>query len=449
MNKIPNLKNAVSRYAVALLLLGTVLFSACSKKDDSTTTTDASKQYVLVIENGAQALKAGKSITYNSYLIDKTGNKLSSGYTVTYAIDDTSASFNGSVLKAKDNVGISGTVTATTTYNSVSYTAKVPVKFTSTAGENAPFAVSPEAVVWTTGAGTIPLWPIYLGTSPATFTYTSSNPAVITVNSAGEISFVSAGSANVTVSATINGKLTTVVVPVLVVAQPSVPLPVTRIQIDKKSLTLFKGSSKTFTVKAYNSNNEDVTNTVSFTWKFVPKDTSADDTPPFTVSAGSGVGSASATCTVKGANFDDGYLVVTGSGLTDQAEVDVVNDKFVFCNPFFITMGSMQIPGTSSDSVSTAQLYKIDTAAFYAAGNNQQAIANSIQQLSGGTYTWTKLKTGIPQIDATLDVFNLRPNGNRGTFSAKFGAFGNGFAVVTNSIAPDADPGIVSVISLP
>lgn len=436
------------RLLSALALIGLLAFASCKKKDDSPA-TDTSKKYVLVIENGAQSVKAGKKIQYNAYLIDNTGAKVNTSGTVSYTLanGDTSASFSGNILSVKSTATSSGVVTASVTQDGVTYTASAPVNYVGSNDQSSAFTVAPEAVLWTTGAGDIPLWPVYLGKGAATFTYLSSNPSVVTVNSAGSISFISAGSANITVTLNVDGKKQDdFTVPVLVVGQPAVALPVTRISIDKKAFTLFKGDTKSFTATAYNSDGKDVTSTVTFTWKFVPKDTTADDTPAFSIT------SNGATATVKGDNFGDAYLIVTASGLTDQAEVNVINDKFIFANPFFVSLGGTTIdpvtfqPVTNPDSATiTATKFSIDHTKFYANNNDPAAISEAV---ATGSYKWYLPLSGNAQLDAFLDILSISPFGaqtSKAILTAKQGKMGNNVVKVGLPSEPDTDPGVVAV----
>ena len=429
------------------LLVWVLLFTAsCSKKDDAATTTTAT--HALVIGSGATAVKAGKQTAFDGFLVDVSGNKVTG--TVTYTVSPASlGTFNGNVFTARDSGG-TGVVTATTTYNGVSYTTQTPVNVLP--ATPSVFTVAPAAIIWTTGAGTIPLDPVYIGvgTAAPTYTYTSKNTAIVTVSTTGEVSFIAPGSTSIDVSATINGKASTFTVPVLVVGAPVAPLPVTRVVISKKSWIMFKGETQAFTVKAYNSSNVDVTSQYKATWTITPKDTTAG-TLPITVDT-NGLVTASSSLNFADENtLTDAYLRVTVAGISDVAEISVQPDKFLFTDPFYLSLGGIDPltlqPGPSSASV-TVKAYAIDHAKFHA--NNDDPAAVSVTALPTDV-TWTLFKTGISLIDQLMDVATISPStGATVTVTKKDApAAGSTFIIAASPSSPDLQPGIVSVTVTP
>jgi hypothetical protein len=377
----------------ALLLLLTVIFviPACKKDKDKDGDEDKDQNlYMLMVRNGAQSVPQGKSITFEAYFVDKFGVETSAS-SVTWAVVNSAAgSFSGATFTA--NGSEPTIVTAKATLSGKEYTASVPVGITP---PNSLFTVVPSAVIWTTGAGNIDLLPVYVGSGAGSvsYSYSSSNSSVASVSSSGSITFNKEGNANITVSGTINGQAAVFVVPVLVVGEPTVPLPVARIVISPMQYEMFRGETQQFSAKAYDSEGKDVTSTVQFSWSVASKD--PDFPNPVSVS-NSGVVSVS--------DLGDAFIYASAKGVTGQAEIAVLPDSILMIEPFFVSLGGMDfITGTprTNEQVFTAKAYKINRDKY------RNKVANFFEEFTVPALDWMLPETGIPQVDDMYRVVTL------------------------------------------
>lgn len=363
---------------VAMLLMGLAIFVGCKKKDDNNGgggggSTEAT---ALVIKTGAQTLAPGGTVTYEAVVVDNKGNA-TPATGVTWSVSNSLGAFAGNVFTP----GISGNgiVTASTTVSGKTLTAQVPV------GVYLPavFTVVPSAVVWTTNAGTIPLISVYLGTgSVSGYTYTSSNTSVATVDGTGNISFVAPGECLITVTANGISENNKVYVPVLVVGTPPAALPVVRVAVNPVGKEMFRNETAAFTAKAYNSSNTEVAST--FTW-------ASQDATVATVDANGNV-------TAKGLGHT--IITATASGITGQAEVNVLPDTTIIVTPIMVSMG----PGATKQF--TAQAYAV---------NKTTKNLTAISMPPG--LTWEVPTTGISIFDiATVNASGLVTMSSSATF---------------------------------
>lgn len=293
-----------------LLVIGT---GSCKKEDES-----ADKNYVLIIENGAQKINPDQSVTYSAKLIDKDGvstEPTSIAWTTSNSGIATISS--GGVITAAGEGMV--TVTASVTIDGVTLTAKAPL------GIYLPsiFTVAPCAILYEVG-GEIQLEAIHLtttGVTEPTCTYQSSNVSVASVSNSGLVSFKKAGSCYITVTATnITGQPINIV-PVTVFAPYSVPLPVARVIVNPPSKDLFQNETVTLTAKAYD-----------FDAKLVTGKT------PVWSSGNTNVVTVNSAGLVTPVNPGETFVYANINGIIGQANLIVNPDTLVVVEPFYVNI---------------------------------------------------------------------------------------------------------------
>jgi len=372
------------------------LFTDCKKNktnspaDEPSSPTNTSKKYTLVIDNGAQSVEQGKTISYNAHLVSSTGAVINpSGITWSSSF----GSFSGSNFTF--NQDTTGTISASVSYEGVTYSASVPLSITPVKSSQI-FAVVPSAIIWSTNSGPIQLTPVYFGGN-ATYAYTSENNSIASVSGSGSVSFNAIGSTNIKVTATINGKTHEVKVPVVVVGVPEAPLPVAKVVITPALGQMFKGETLQLNAKAYDSNGNDVTNTVSFNYTVIPK--LEEDGVPTNAATVNGSGLVTAV------NLGNVYVQASTNGVIGQAEIVVNPDTVILVTPFYASLGgfdpiTMQ-PNPNSQNF-TANTYKVDRAAYKAGSSNfLTSIANP------ANLQWEVPATGIAEIDQYFNIITL------------------------------------------
>ncbi len=434
------MKTTIQNKVLLLIIVVMSLFTACKKKDSNTpadpanpTPTTPTPAGRLVIDNGARALPVGNTINYSAKLVkhDGTVTNLLSG--VTWSSSNANAgSFSGSVFTA--SAGEITIVKANYVLDGVTYTAEVPLSIQ--IPNTSIFAVLPSAIVFQAGSETIPLLPVYMGSGSASYSYSSDNTGVANVTSAGVVSFISAGQANITVAATINGQTSNVIVPVLVVGTPAVILPVAKVVVTPKNLEMFKSETQQYVAKAYDSNGNDVSANYTFNWVVTAKD---EDFPmPISINA---------TGVVTANNIGGAYVSATAAGITGQAELTVNPDTVIMVNPFFVSLGGFD-PITFQPNPTTQNLtaitYKVDRAAYKAGQTNfLNQIANP------ANLTWMLPLTGIPVIDNFYDIVTLSNQTSSGvTVTKKPTGNGSSF-VIAHVPGSGIEPGISAIMVMP
>jgi hypothetical protein len=289
----------------------------------------------LVISNGADNIEIGKYINFEALFVDDKG-AYTAATGVTWTSSNTEvAEFTGNKLIGKSS-GITE-ITAKATSNGKEVTAKVVV------GVYQPtlFTVVPHAIIWTTGAGDIPLEPVYFGAASTTFSYTSSNTSVATVDATGKVSFVAPGTASITVEASgLDGK-PKFVVPVLVLGEPTAPLPVTRVTINPAGAVLFKNQTLQLTARAFNAAGTEVTGeTVVWSVENDSLSPGAVEVSPNGLVSAKKVGEAIVYATIK--------------GIRAQSKIEVYPDTVMIVTPYYFLLGA----GESKQL--EAKVYKIN-----------------------------------------------------------------------------------------
>jgi hypothetical protein len=396
----------------SLLAIAFLSFTACKKDnkepDNSNNNTNppaAEKKYHLVIDNGAQTVEAGKTIQLKAHLVNTSGAVVNvSGVSWSSSIgglSGTSFAFNN------DTTGI---ISASVSYEGVTYNASIPINVVPVKNTQI-FAVLPSAIIWEVNAGPIQLETVYIGNANPTYNFSSANAGIASVSSTGLVSFNATGNTIINVTSTINGKTETVRIPVLVVGQPEINLPVTRIKVTPNFAELFRGETLQLNAKAYNKNGDDVTSTVAFSYTVVQKQESDGETAtPISVSS-SGLINALAT--------GGAYVQVSANGVMGQAEIAVIPDTAIIVNPFLVNLGGID-PLTLMPNT-----YKINRTA-YKAGN-----PNYLTQIPNpSNLTWALPLTGIPEIDNLFNVVTLsNTTNNSATVNSIMGKVGTTFVV--------------------
>lgn len=388
----------INKKGISLILLAAstfLLFSNC-KKDKTTpeeptpTPAPVEKKYTLVIDNGAQSVEQGKTISYSAHLVNSNGAVINaSGVTWSSSV----GSFSGSNFTF--NQDTTGIVSASISYEGVTYTASAPISITPVKSTQL-FAVVPSAIIWSTGAGPIQLNTVYLGGS-ATYAFASENANIASVSSSGLVTFNAAGNTNIKVTATINGQTSIIRVPVLVVGTPEAPLPVAKVVVTPALGQMFKGETLQLVAKAYDSNGSEVTSNVSFSYTVVPK--IEDDGVPTNAITVNNSG------LVTGVALGGAYVKVSTNGVMGQSEIIVNPDTVIMVSPFYAQLGGIDpftMTPNPNNKTFTATTYKVDRNAYKA---NNPNYLTQIPNPAG--LTWEIPLTGIPEIDNLMNLVTL------------------------------------------
>ncbi len=315
MKKI-GIKNLLTTMCLALFGFFLIVGTGSCKKDKEEEAAD--KNYVLIIENGAQKISPDQSLTYSAKLVDKDGNSTEPS-NVTW-------STSGSSIATISSTGVISavgegmvTVTASVTIDGVTLTAKAPL------GIYAPslFTVAPCAILYEVG-GEIQLEAIHLTTSGVVepnCSYESSDATVASVSGSGLVTFNKAGSCYITVTATsINGNPVSIV-PVTVIAPYVIELPVVRVEVNPPSADLFQNETVQLTAKAFNFDGEQV----------------SGKTPVWT-SANTDVVTVSSSGLVTPVNPGETNVYAMVDGIIGQASLIVNPDTLVVVEPFYVNI---------------------------------------------------------------------------------------------------------------
>ncbi|MFM7023360.1 MAG: Ig domain-containing protein [Flavobacteriales bacterium] len=295
-----------------------VFFTACKKDDDKKDDSDkGSENYVLVIDNGPITLEPDESTSYSAHLIDKSGNiKTASGVkwsTSNSAVATISTSGGVSVVS-------SGVVyvKATVEIDGSTLTAEAPLQIRMPSL----FSVVPGGIVFYAGES-IQLEKVFFnaGGTPS-YTYSSDDASVASVNNTGLVSLLKEGSTLIHVKATVNGNESEVIVPILVMGEIKISLPVTKVKVTPSSSDLFKGDQVTLSAKAYDMNDAEVS--TPFSWS------SADDA----------IATVDANGVVTAKGIGSVNISATAKGVSGMAEILVSPDTIVIVDPMMISIAA-------------------------------------------------------------------------------------------------------------
>lgn len=290
----------------SVLLSIVIMFSACEKDNPN----NATNSKVLVIENGAVNAAPDASITYKAAIVDKEGNR-------TVATNVQWSSSDNSIVTIASNGGVSvhttgnATITAKVEIEGVTLTTTAPLQIQTPAL----FTVAPSAILVDKDFPDIQLNTVYLGTQSPSYTYSSTNTSVATVSSTGNVDFVGAGNCQIVVTA--SGINSTFTVPVTVLGALQVELPIVRVVVSPESGDLLKNETATFTAKAYDADNNEVSKTVQW---------SVEDNSIATVDA-NGVVTAHAIGETK--------VKAMVNGVVGVADLNVYPDKVILIDPWY------------------------------------------------------------------------------------------------------------------
>jgi len=232
-------------FAFIAMLIMSVTFTACKKDDDkvdedpdNTENPTTEKKQVLVIDNGAQSIAPDGSVEYKAHLVDEDGNVSAAKNGVTWSVSESSMATISSA-GVISTLGVTGsmTVTASVTVNGETLTATAPLGIYL---QPTLFAVAPAAIIGFEG-DTYQLMEALLALSAdlPTYTYTSSSDAVATVSGTGLVTLVGGGDCVITVTASTMAN-TPFNIPVAVIAEPAIPLPVTKVELSPASAEKFR-----------------------------------------------------------------------------------------------------------------------------------------------------------------------------------------------------------------
>lgn len=304
---------------VLFLLLLVVGFAACDKTGDDNDTNQ-----ILVIENGAINAQPNANITYTAALIDDKGTR-TAATDVTWTSSDNSIVTIGSNGQATIASVGTATIKASVKVGNSTLTTEAPLQIQGVSA----FSVAPSAILVDTEFPDIQLNAVYLGTGSTTYNYTSSNTSVATVSSTGNVSFVGVGNCQITVEAP--GIGATYIVPVAVLGVPQIKLPIARIVVSPDAKDMLKNETATYTAKAYDLDNQEVSATIQW---------SVEDNSIATIDA-SGTVTAKAVGTTK--------IRAMADGIIGTAEANVYPDKVLVVTPF---TAAIPAGGTRAFSVS-------------------------------------------------------------------------------------------------
>jgi len=370
--------SGVKKFMVAMTFVaGLTLFMGCD--NSPTGSSDNNNQnggsYVMVIPGGGQSVKVDPSGTRNTHqisahLINVDGTVVEAS--VTWSSSNTEvATVNASGVLSVVSNGVVN-VTASATVDGQTYTATIPV----TIYLPSTWVVTPSALLGTAGDSyELETVVFSMGNTGLTYTYSSSNAVVASVSAAGVVTLNAAGDAVITVTDNNSGTFS---VPVVVIAAPTISLPVTKVSVTPGSKVMFKNDAVQFTAKAYDGAGAEVASTV--TW-------SVSD---------NSIASVNQSGLVTGLTIGETKVIATVDGIPGSAEIVVYPDTIIVITPFFVSKGAGQ----------TQQL----TATAYNA-RTQTAISAIT------SFTWT-----IPQLGAiypALSIFDVATIDQNGLLTVK------------------------------
>ncbi len=396
------------------IFISTILaigFSSCAPKQETPNPNkninDGSNAAAISIVTGSQSLTLGESLPLDANFVDANGN-----FVVATNVTWTSSNTEVAIIENNRAVSVGSgqaVITGKAIVNGKEITSQIIIGVASSSAKPI-FVVSPGVIIWSEDAGNIQLVPVYFGTSNnPNYSYATSKSSVIQVSSSGDVSFLSAGEAFITVTANgLEGK-PTFKIPVLVLGElsTSVPLAVSRVTLNPVAATMFKGQTKTFTARAFNGSNDEITgNTI--TWE-IENDTNNIFPNALSVNA-SGLVSASL--------IGNGILYATIKGIRAQAEIQVLPDTILIINPIYAEVSA------GETKQYTADMYKV----------NRNDLSTSILA-PPSKLTWKIEKLG--DILPALSIFDIATVSQSGLVTVKSDA-SPGFSSIVEAFIPDS-----------
>lgn len=358
-------KSILSILTLIVLVL-TFSITSCKKDNNDNNDNDSSaKDYVLVIKNGAQNITPDEHSTYSAYLVDTEGNE-TVPTSVTWTISDINiATINSSGVISVKGTG-SVTIKASVTLGEKTYTTSVPLGIYATPTL---FAVAPSAILGMKD-DVYDLITVFLsiGNEPS-YTYTSSDETVATVDNQGKVTLKGTGLCDISVKAS-TMQNSPFIVPVCVIEEPKIVLPVARVELSPNSADKFKGETAQFSAKAYNISNEIVSD-ATFNWSSLDEN----------------VATVNETGLVTAVGFGNTYIQAITHGIIGQAEIFVMPDTIIVVEPFFVEISA------GKTHQFTAKAYNAHNRTLYSGVTN---------------FTWTVPTYGISVFDiAAIDANGL------------------------------------------
>lgn len=328
--------------SLLIAFISTAIIS-CGSDDDSPSNSDRnnSTEFSLFIETGAIITTQGDQVPLSAVTVDVNG-ETSSTSGVSWSVGDESVGIISNNIFQASGTGATF-ITASVMINDVEYTHSVPITVNA---RNGLFAVVPGAIIWDVEGGDIPLEAIYLGTGSPSFSFSSANSAIASVSSSGNVSFLSAGQTVITATCNADGNTYTQSIPVVVVGDISVPLPVTRVQVEPASSNLFLDQTVQLSAKAFNNSGE-VTDQYPVIWQTL------NDT----------IATVDANGLVSPKEFGRVTIQAIIEGVIGQAEIFVYPNKVIIVDPFQVSKG----PGESQTF--TAETYTVNRTTFLLEAN--------------------------------------------------------------------------------
>lgn len=303
------MKNFIKLLVPVVIIAGFFMINGCDPED-----TTEETEYALLIQNGALNIYPDQTVTYNAVLVNDKG-VVTAATGITWSVSPSSvAGISSAGVLTPVGTG-AAKVTATIVKDGKTLTSEVPV------GVYAPalFAVAPSAIIYEAGYD-FQLETVYFtnGTQP-TYTYVSSSTVVATVSATGLVHTIGIGTCQITVTAsTMPDQPFTI--PVMVIAAPTVELPVTRIAISTAAADLFKNETLQLTATAHNADGP--VNNASIEW----------------FSENPSIASVNSSGLVTPVQTGETYIVARANGVFAKCELLVNSDTVVIVTPFYVDL---------------------------------------------------------------------------------------------------------------
>jgi hypothetical protein len=298
---------------------------------------------VLFINQPSVSLSIGEKFSLTTRFVDQTATE-STPSGVSWSSSDNAVatiSASGELTAKAEGAGF---ITASISESGTTYTTKIPFsvkKAVSSGGSGQStiqgMVVAPAAILWSDGNPneTLQLEVVYFGSGSLTSqTFTSSNTAVANVNSTGLVTLKTSGEAIITVTATGGGTSYNQKIPVVVVAMPTVALPVYRVELTPGIQKAFMDKTVQYTAKAYNSAGVEVTGkTVKWEIEDTEPDTIEND--PLEIEYAASVNSSGLVTTIAPRPVK---VKATIEGVTGVADLIIYPDGYYTVNPLLFTI---------------------------------------------------------------------------------------------------------------
>ena len=305
-----NFKNVSAKWAVLLLILITVSCTSTTDNDDDN--PDGNGDYLFVINNGAQTMRDGETITYTASLVDIDGN-------VTVQTSVNWASSNEEIATINDGtistVDIGTTeITASISVDGINYVASVPLAIR--LASPMPYLVMPQTIIALVG-DTIDLEVITFSAEDIVPTFSSNNSNIASVNSNGLVTANAMGFAEV--NAAYEGM--NFLIPVLVVGLPEINFPIVNVSITSGTCDLFVGEHSQFTATAIDNEGQSVE--TDFEW----------------ISTDTAVATVDQNGNVTAISVGETKIQAIANGIIGEIECRVLPDTIIIVTPFLQDIG--------------------------------------------------------------------------------------------------------------